>query len=50
MTTYPMHEWLQWEREHCDQEGTLFHTVPVEDCPICRWGCQVAGCGCKGHD
>jgi hypothetical protein len=42
MAAYPMHEYMRWEREH-HADG---HKVPVEACPICRWGCQVAGCKC----
>lgn len=47
MMAYPMDEWLRWEREHCDQEGHLNHATPVEDCPLCRYGCQVFECGCS---
>lgn len=46
MATYPMDEWLRWEREHCDQDTILNHEAPIEDCPICRHGCNIAGCHC----
>lgn len=51
MVAYPMHEYMRWEREHHGGrgDGTVgpgAHTTPVEDCPICRWGCQVADCEC----
>lgn len=47
MATYPMDEWLRWEREHCDQDTILNHGAPIEDCPLCRYGCQVFECGCS---
>jgi hypothetical protein len=46
MAIYPMDEWLRWEREHHATPDA--HAVPVEDCPLCRWGgCQAADCDCR---
>lgn len=50
MATYSRQDWLRWERLHCTQEGGwLFHRIPRADCPICRWGCQLDGCGCRSQ-
>jgi hypothetical protein len=53
MASYPMGEWLRWEREHHQghirRDGVFIYgsgPLFVPGCPICRWGCQVAGCDC----